>query len=292
MSTLTPRLRGLAALTGVAGAAVIGLYLVFVRLPIGQRWDDRALLGGLLAGEDARKALTAALHGIRISTLVLMVALLLVIGLLRHRFAVAVLAVAGFGGAVVSAEVLKRVLPRRDLAPELNAYVDNGNIDTYPSGHSTIAMGFALALVLVTSPRYRAPLAVVAMLWAAAVPMAALAAGWHRPSDVLGGMALGLAWLAGVAALAALQSGRVLPTTTSIRVLSLAAVAVVAVCAVGLLAWISVGDPSAIPIGGGFVAFTVAEFAIALAAVASVGLYAAALQGLTFDRRRGASGDE
>lgn len=292
MSALTPRLRGLVTLTGVAGAAVIGLYVIFVRLPIGQRWDDRALLGGLLASEDARKALTAALHGIRISTLILMVALLLAVGLLRHRFAIALLATLGFGGAVISAEVLKRILPRRDLAPELNAYVDNGNIDTYPSGHSTIAMGFALALILVTSPRYRTPVAVVAMLWAAAVPMAALAAGWHRPSDVLGGMALGLSWLAGMATVAVLRSGRVLPTPPSVRVLPLAGATVIAVCTVGLLAWLWRGDPSAIPVGGGLAAFTVAEVAIALVAVASVGLYAAALREVAFDRRRIASGEE
>ena len=292
MSALTPRLRGLVALTGIAAAAVVGLYVIFVRLPIGQRWDDRALLGGLLASEDARKALTAALHGIRISTLILMVALLLVIGLLRHRFAIALLATLGFGGAVVSAEVLKRVLPRRDLAPELNAYVDNGNIDTYPGGHSTIAMAFALALILVTSPRYRAPVAVAAMLWAAAVPVATLAAGWHRPSDVLGGIALGLAWLAGIAALAVLHSGHVMPTPTSMRILPLAGAAVITLCVVGLLVWIWRGDPSAIPVGGGLAAFAVAIVAIALVAVVSVGLYAEALRGLSFDRRRGASGDE
>lgn len=49
---------------------------------------------------------------------------------------------------------------------------------------------------------------------------------------------------------------------------------------------------SAIPVGGGFAVFTVAERVIAFAAVASVGLYAGALRGLSFDRRRGASGDE
>lgn len=291
MSDVAARVRGLAVLSVSAGIAVIGLYVVFVRLPIGQRWDDRALLGGLLASEEARKALTAALHGIRISTLILMVAVILVIGLARRRLLVALVATAAFAGAIVSAEVLKRVLPRRDLAPELNAYVDKGNIDTFPSGHSTIAMGFALALILVTSPRYRAPVAFFAMVWAAAVPMATLAAGWHRPSDVLGGMALALAFVSGAAAVLTHLDGRVGPTPSSMRSLPVTGVAVIAVCVAVLLLWIGTGDPSAIPIGGGFAAFTLAEVAIALVAVVSLGVYARSLRGLSFDRAQASADD-
>ena len=102
MSDVAARVRGLAVLSVSAGIAVIGLYVVFVRLPIGQRWDDRALLGGLRASEEARKALTAALHGIRISTLILMVAVILVIGLARRRLLVALVATAAFAGAIVN----------------------------------------------------------------------------------------------------------------------------------------------------------------------------------------------
>lgn len=276
MTGIAGRGRALSTLAAAGGAGVVGLYLVFVRTPIGQRWDDRALLGGQLASLDSRQALTAALHGVRISTIVLMIVLLLVIGLVRKRLVTAVTMAAAFGFSILSAEVLKQVLPRRDLAPELNAYVDNGNIDTYPSGHSTIAMAFALGLLVVASPRYRSAVATFGMLWAAAIPMAALAAGWHRPSDVLGGMALALMWLAAAGAIVVM---RYPDSASSVSPRHLAAIAgvILAGCTGALGLWIWWGDPSQVPVGGGFIAFTVAALGIALTAVAIVGMYAAAL---------------
>lgn len=282
MNELRARVRGLAVLAILGGIGLIGLYLIFVRTPIGQRWDDRALLGGLLASEDARRALTSALHGIRISTLILMVALLVVISLLRHRLVTGLSAAVAFGGAVLSAEILKRVLPRRDLAPELNAYVDKGNIDTYPSGHSTIAMGFALALIVVSAPRYRTAVAAFGMAWGAVIPMATLAAGWHRPSDVLGGVALALMWLAGMTAFLSHRYGRLGQIPGSTRRLPLLGAGILLIPIAALIVWIVVGDTQAIPVGGGLLAFTIAEASIAIAAVVIVGLFTYLVRGLSF----------
>lgn len=285
MTEIASRGRAIATLAAASGASVIGLYLVFVRTPIGQRWDDRALLGGQLASLDSRQALTAALHGIRISTIVLMIALLLVIGLVRRRLVTAVSMAVAFGFSILSAEVLKRVLPRRDLAPELNAYVDNGNIDTYPSGHATIAMGFALALIVVSSPRYRTAAAAFGMAWAAAVPVAALAAGWHRPSDVMGGMALALMWLAGSTAIAVRRRGIVGPVPRSTRLLPLIAAAVVIGAVAALTVWVLAGDPQEVPVGGGLVAFVSAEILIALVAVLAASVFTYVVRGLSFPHR-------
>ncbi|MFZ8910301.1 MAG: phosphatase PAP2 family protein [Candidatus Nanopelagicales bacterium] len=272
-------IRGLLALTAAGVIGVVGLYVIFVRVPIGQRWDDRALLGGQLASLEARQAVTSALHGIRISTIILMVVvLLLAVGLVRKQRAVALVTVVAFGGAIASAEILKRVLPRRDLAPELNAYVDNGNIDTYPSGHSAIAMAFALGVLIVTAPRYRTPVAGIGMLWVAAVTMATLAAGWHRPSDILGGVAVALAWMAAAAAMTVARRTPVDSPSSPGRPLVLAAAVVFLVCAAALAIWIWLGDRSQVPVGGGFIAFLLSEVTIALVAVTTVGLYAVALE--------------
>jgi membrane-associated phospholipid phosphatase len=273
MSEQQQRPTALLALMAAGAIGLVGFYLLFVRLPIGQRWDDRALLGGQLASPEARHALTSALHGIRISTLIAMIILLIAIGLVRKQIGVAVVTSVAFGGAIVSAEVLKRLLPRRDLAPELNAYVNNGNIETYPSGHSTIAMAFALGLLLVAGPRYRTAVAAFGMLWAAVVPMAALAAGWHRPSDVLGGMALALLWMSA----AGVITRSTLTDSTSSHHLVVLAGTVLLFCTVALAGWIWLGDPAQVPVGGGFVAFLLSELAIAIAAVATVGAYAAVL---------------
>jgi membrane-associated phospholipid phosphatase len=287
---VSSRLRTLIWLSIAGGVGLVGLYVVFVWSPIGQRWDDRALLGGQLASPEARHMLTSALHGIRISTLGLMVVLILMIGLALRRLSTAIIVTVAFGGAILSAEILKELLPRRDLAPALNAYVDNGNIDTYPSGHATIAMGFALALVIIASPRYRPAVAAFAMLWAAAIPMAALAAGWHRPSDVLGGMALALMWLSAASAIAVARFAQAGTTPPSQRYLAWIGLAVLAMCALGLMGWVALGDPRDIPVDGGFIAFTVAEIGIAVAAVACVAVFAHVVRGLSFDQVASATG--
>ena len=289
MSALQARVRGLTILAALGGIGLVCLYIVFVRTPIGQRWDDRALLGGLLASDEARRALTSALHGIRISTLILMLVLLVAISLVRRTLIIAIGAALAFGGAVISAEVLKRVLPRRDLAPELNAYVDKGNIDTYPSGHSTIAMGFALALIVVSSPRVRTAVAAFGMAWAAAVPMATLAAGWHRPSDVVGGMALSLMWLAGATAFAVRRVGSVGPNPRWTRLLPLIGVGVLVGVAACLLVWVIAGDPQAVPVGGGLLAFISAQALIALTAIVVASAFTYVLRGLSFQRHRSGS---
>jgi membrane-associated phospholipid phosphatase len=284
MSDLSPRVRALTWLAVAGGVGLLGFYLVFVWVPLGQRWDDRALLGGQLASLEHRQLLTSALHGIRISTIGLMVVLLLVIGLVRRQLPTAIIVIVAFGGAVLSAEVLKLTLPRRDLAPELNAYVDNGNIDTYPSGHATIAMGFALALVIIASPRYRPAAAAFGMLWAAAISMAALAAGWHRPSDVLGGMSLALMWLAAAGAITVARYGHLHPSGKPARDAIPIAAAALLICAAALGAWIWWGDPSSVPVAGGYLAFVIAQAGVACVAVAIVTVWAAALRRVDFIR--------
>ena len=280
------RVRGLTWFALLGGFSLVALYVVFVRTPIGQRWDDRALLGGEVIGLAQRRFLTLLLHEIRISTIALAIILLLVIGLLRRRLGTALLAVAAFGSSIVAAEILKLTLPRNDLTPELNAYVDNGNIDTYPSGHATIAMGFALALIMVSSPRARLPVAAFAMAWASGVSVAALAAGWHRPSDLAGGMALAVLFVAAAAALATRHLGRIEAPVPTMRWLAPIGGGVFVLVMAACLLWISRGDTANVDIGGAIPAFVAAEIAIALLGIAIVGLFSYALRGVSFDQAK------
>ena len=63
-------------------------------------------------------------------------------------------------------------------------------LKTFPSGHATIATGFVIALIFVSSPRWRPTLALAGAVWISLVCSGTLAAGWHRPSDAVGGVAL------------------------------------------------------------------------------------------------------
>ena len=284
-ASLESRTRAFAWLACASALAALCLYVVFIRTPHGQRWDDRAYLGSLLASLEARQRVTSILHEISISTLVFMVILLLVIGLLRKRLATGILTAIAFGGAVLSAEVLKRVLHRPDLASDMNSLVNETNIDTYPSGHATIAISFALGLQIVSSLRARLAVAALGMLWAAWISMAALVAGWHRPSDIAGGIALGTCWMAGAAALATRRRGRLGAPTGDIRWLPAIAGGALLLALVVVTFWISRGDPTQIPVTGGLPAFLLGQALIGAVAIGAVALFAYLLRGLSFDSR-------
>jgi membrane-associated phospholipid phosphatase len=66
--------------------------------------------------------------------------------------------------------------------------------EAYPSGHTTAAMSFALALVII-SPARRRPLAAAAGgLLTAAMIFSLLVLGSHYPSDVAGGLLVATGW--------------------------------------------------------------------------------------------------
>ena len=58
---------------------------------------------------------------------------------------------------------------------------------SWPSGHATAAMSFALCAVLAAPARLRPLVAAVGAAFAVAVCYSFLALAWHYPSDVLGG---------------------------------------------------------------------------------------------------------
>jgi hypothetical protein len=97
--------------------------------------------------------------------------------------------VAGFGCALVGAEILKDVLPWRALVPDdtLLARGLQAN-NSYPSGHATVGTSLALSLVFVSPSRWRPWLAVAAGCLSATFATAVLFTGWHRPSDALGAL--------------------------------------------------------------------------------------------------------
>lgn len=64
----------------------------------------------------------------------------------------------------------------------------------WPSGHTTAAMAFVIALTLVTPARLRPVVTGTGAVFAAAVGCSLLALGSHYPSDVLGGFLVAACW--------------------------------------------------------------------------------------------------
>ncbi|WP_217915682.1 phosphatase PAP2 family protein [Miltoncostaea marina] len=200
----TPTRRGAAAaLAGLAAAAAVGtvgVHRIAVGTAAGQRWDDRAARVGAPVGDAAAaEATQRLLDTISVASLALLGLGIMLIALMRGRPLLA----AGAGVAVLGANVTTQLVKARVDRPDLVAGT-GGDPGAFPSGHATVAMSLATALVLVSPPFLRASSALVGWAYAIAVGFAVVALGWHRPSEVLGAYGVAVAWAALVAAALAL----------------------------------------------------------------------------------------
>ena len=106
------------------------------------------------------------------------------------------------GLAIVASQLLKsEVLGRPDL---LNFSMEN----SFPSGHMTVFATVVAAAVFASPRRIRALIALGGAVLLCVVSYQLLGYGWHRPSDVLGALALAVAAFG-----AATLIGRIRPTS-------------------------------------------------------------------------------
>lgn len=184
-------------LTVIAIAALALSFVYFVLTAQGQALENAALRGAdQVLTEELVKA-KEGLSRITVTSLAVATVLLGLIGLLRRRLDLAIAAVSVVGVSVVISQVLKRfVLVRPYLVEASEDYIYN----SFPSGHTTIAMAALLALLIVSSWRYRPLTLLLATSYALAVGTWTLTAKWHRLSDTVGASAIAL----GVASLASL----------------------------------------------------------------------------------------
>lgn len=157
--------------------------------------DDR-LRHHLAAGERGDPALTALLRNVTIGSIVLVVGSCAAIALARRQWLTAGAAVAVVAGANVTTQFLKQtVLPR----PELGW----GTSNSLPSGHTTVVTSLVLAALLVVPPAGRWLVSLGGSVGVAVTGIGTVVANWHRPSDVVAGVAVAMMW--GCLALAALS---------------------------------------------------------------------------------------
>lgn len=234
-------------------------------------------------------AASRLLRSIDVSSLVVVGGAIVLLALARARLRLAAAAAALMVGATGTAEGLKHVLPR----PELTG-PDRLPIPSYPSGHTTVAASLALGLVLVLPGRWRAPAALAGTAYASAVGVATVTAGWHRPSDVVGGFLVTVAW---AAVIGAVLVARARVTTAApvdrraarrsahvvVAVLALAAVLVGAlgVAVAGMVKSLSDRNLRTLPVGAAYVG---SVGVIVAAGAALVAVFLAALGGAVLDR--------
>lgn len=171
------------AVLGAAGFAVS--YATGVLTRLGQSVEQQVLDSSYYAEASPLLKLVSIPH------LAIALGIVVLIGLIRRAWGdllvgAAVIAASNVLGQLLKYEVLKR--------PAL--ILDGAN--TFPSGHTIAFCSALFALLIVLGPAVRA---VVLPLAAATICLAGgqlIVFGWHRPSDVIGGVCL-VAGVAGVA---------------------------------------------------------------------------------------------
>jgi len=268
-------------LSCVAGAA--GIYLLFIRTATGQRLDMAALSAtDALPGAVVVDAGTF-LDAIGISTLAVIAFVIGGLALTRGRYALAFAAAVVVVGSNVTTQILKGSLLERPLLVQDLPFHPN----SYPSGHATVAASLAVAAFLVVSHRVRAPVALTATVFAAAVGVSTVVAGWHRPSDVIGAWLVVGSWGAlATGVLLAARGSTVAPERDRWRTRGEMALLVGGVGALGVFLattggwmWLRVANPDGL-------AWLTTGMALAVAASGIVGSSLAVAGGLVFAVRR------
>jgi membrane-associated phospholipid phosphatase len=192
--------RGLVAMwllvLAIAQAVVLVLvWWIFIRTPHGQVLD-----AGVLRATDIFRDRTEVLVGsflnvVSLGSLVVATVVLGFIAIARGRYRLALVATMLIGGANLTSQILKQyVIDRPDLGIP---GTDIGAPNSMPSGHMTVAASVAVAAVLVLPARLNGLTAVVGSAYAALTGIAALSAGWHRPSDALASLLIVGIWASG-----------------------------------------------------------------------------------------------
>ncbi|NYJ18358.1 phosphatase PAP2 family protein [Glaciibacter psychrotolerans] len=178
-------------LAGAFGAPVafVGLYAFFVRSYSGQIVDQLAFDGADFGSRSVTPVAETLLDQVPLVSAVIGLVLTLVIALARRNWVTLLVAVCVAGAAVSTTQILKYgVLSRPDLG--VSGYASN----SFPSGHTTVAAASALAVFLVSSPRFRPMVGAWGSAFAVAAGLSTVANQWHRPSDVIAGLLVVAFW--------------------------------------------------------------------------------------------------
>jgi membrane-associated phospholipid phosphatase len=168
------------------GLAFVASYLLFVRTDTGRGVENEVVRSAQSSGSTVDWA--RPLAGTDLVVLLGGVAVvLMLIALVRRRFTVGITALCLLAAPLVVAQLLKLyVLDRPRTGDSLGVAAHN----SFPSGHVSAAMAVLLAFAAVLPRRARTPVLIVGGFGVAWVSAAAIALGWHRLSDAVGGCLL------------------------------------------------------------------------------------------------------
>ena len=158
----------------------------------GQSWDQSAL-ASLYAGPDAKRHLLSLLGYVSIGTAAAALVICAVLAMVQGRIRLAIAAAVIIAGANVTTQVLKHnILERPDLG--------FSTLNSLPSGHTTVVTSVVLATLLVVPGPMRTLFTIAGSFAVTLTGASTVAAGWHRPGDIIAALAVCLVWSSLVAA--------------------------------------------------------------------------------------------
>lgn len=171
-------------------AILMAVYEYFVRSDSGQ-WVEYAMLDAAANRVDSLSTRGFDLWWLSPVIIALPAMFFLVIVLTRQRFLAALIALGSVLGANLSTQVLKSFWLER---PDLDNGVPYWTGNSLPSGHTTLAASMAVAVFLVSSPRRRPFIALLAAFYAGLVGAYTFTETWHRPADVIAAYLVVAVW--------------------------------------------------------------------------------------------------
>lgn len=161
-------------------AALAATYFFFVRTTTGQFIDESALVEAIEIHGTAGKAANKLLDWLPAVSVLIAAVVVLFVTIVRRRWTAAGIAVAACVGANVATQVLKDLVPVRPYRG-----IETLELNSLPSGHTTLAASAAAAAFLVVSPRWRPLAGFLGGSFAVATGVSTLINQWHRPADVV-----------------------------------------------------------------------------------------------------------
>ncbi|WP_427129517.1 phosphatase PAP2 family protein [Pseudarthrobacter sp. S9] len=161
-------------------AALAGTYFFFVRTTTGQFIDESALVEAVGLNGTAGRAANKLLDWLPALSVLIATIVVLFVTVLRRRWAAAGIAVAACVGANVATQILKDLVPVRPYRG-----IETLELNSLPSGHTTMAASAAAAVFLMVSPRWRPLVGFLGGSFAVATGVSTLINQWHRPADVV-----------------------------------------------------------------------------------------------------------
>nr|WP_242702045.1 phosphatase PAP2 family protein [Arthrobacter cavernae] len=160
--------------------ALAATYYFFVRTTTGQFIDESALVRADTIRGRAGRASTEFLDWLPVTSLVIAAVVVLFVTIVRRRWTAAGIAVAACMLANLATQLLKDWLPVRPYRG-----VQTLELNSLPSGHTTLAASAAAAVFLMVSPRWRPLAGFLGGTFAVASGVSTLINQWHRPADVI-----------------------------------------------------------------------------------------------------------